>query len=197
MSALALSGCGGGVESVQNYAAAAADARASTAATATAVATPGGPVAQGEGFTFSVPAGWHNEPTGIGESAISALFGADRPDVVVLGAVSGGLSSNVDVYHVSGANSRDLDAVAAGVKAVAEQRLGGITVGAVDRLTLGGEPAVAYTLGYTNKGQSVRARQVLTSHYLQLRAVTLTSAMPSFNHDLVDFQGMLASWVWR
>jgi hypothetical protein len=196
LSAAALCACGSTVESVQNYAAASPDAHTVTTTTATAVATPGGPVAHGEGFTFSVPAGWHNQPTAVGESAATVVAEAP-PDVVVLGAATGGFASNVNVVHYSGFESRDLDLAVSLVEEIVKQRLNATPVGGADKLTVGGEPAVAYTVSYTYKGQSIRARQVLTSHYLQLRAVTLTSAAPAFNHDLADFQGMLASWVWR
>jgi hypothetical protein len=198
LSAAALCACGSAVESVQSYAAASPDAHAATSATATAtaVATPSGPVAHGEGFTFSVPAGWHNQPTAVGESAATVVADAP-PDVVVLGAATAGFASNVNVVHYSGFESRDLDLAVSLVEEIVKQRLNATPVGAVEKLTVGGEPAVAYTVSYTYKGQSIRARQVLTSHYLQLRAVTLTSAAPAFNHDLADFQGMLASWVWR
>jgi hypothetical protein len=159
-----------------------------------------GEVAKGDGYEVTVPDGWEDK-SDLREDVEVEGF---TPDVLLVGDREDGVTTNVNILRTPSAGYSLDKQVRLERQLLRAGRLPGSDaeprpaqdLSAVERITLGGEPARAYDFRL-GEDELLDLRQVVAVHDGRVYVTTLTTAPNGLEDELDSLEAILDSWRWR
>jgi hypothetical protein len=172
----------------------------------------GDPV-EGNGYSYSVPDGWHDFSEEARDDP-AANFHGSQPDTAVIGEQRDDYTSNVNVVVQEEGLPGNLttkafaDANIAGLRTPAQAGLPPEVAESIERLNvrdisepeeieLGGEEAIAWEYRTTNFGSDLRVRQVAALNDDVGYTVTLTAVSGRYKDGLEALDEVVETWEWE
>jgi len=147
--------------------------------------------APGRGYAFPLPAGWRDQTR-----QLAASYAGMRPVQVLTGPATSGFVTDLSVLRQPVGSPPSLQQLAASLPGRLGSGLGAVPAGGPRSLRLGGLAAVAADWTLTQRGQSLRVRQIACYHRGAVWFLTFTAATDVFPSDVAALDQAVRAWRW-